>query len=188
MIKTPNHATAGDIEELWKPIKGYEGIYEISSLGRVKSLPRKYRKTEKFLSTRPDKKGYHRAALTKNGKARERKVHQLVLEAFVGPRPKGTQACHWDDDRTNNSVENLRWGTPSENLYDRVRNNRHFFANKTHCLRGHKLSGGNLYEYGGQRVCKSCSFARGTLHRRGIKKDERLIRKLSDQYYEGGRH
>jgi hypothetical protein len=53
-----------------------------------------------------------------------RYVHHLVLEAFVGPRPKGMECCHWDDDATNNRLSNLRWGTRLDNMQDRIRNGR----------------------------------------------------------------
>lgn len=69
----------------------------------------------------PARGGYHAVHLRAGGKVFRRLVHRLVLEAFVGPRPEGAQACHGDGDRTNNRLTNLRWGTPAENAADRDR-------------------------------------------------------------------
>ncbi len=66
--------------------------------------------------------GYLQVALYRDGKPTFRYVHNLVLEAFVGPRPKGMEACHApDNDRTNNAINNLRWGTPKSNGEDKVK-------------------------------------------------------------------
>ena len=59
---------------------------------------------------------------------------RLVLEAFVGPCPDGMECCHWDDNKDNNKLENLRWGTDKNNADDRVRNGRGFLGN--HCKKG----------------------------------------------------
>jgi HNH endonuclease len=64
-------------------------------------------------------------------------VHRLVLSAFVGPCPPGTECCHWDDDKANNNVWNLRWASRSANIKDCVRNGSHNTARRTHCARGH---------------------------------------------------
>jgi hypothetical protein len=97
----------------------------------------------------------------KLGKNNSRLVHILVLEAFVGPRPDGAYGLHWDDDPSNNRVENLRWGTPSENMYDKVRNGRHHNAEKTACKYGHPLTGENLtIDTLGKRVCRTCQRER----------------------------
>lgn len=88
-------------------------------------------------------------------------VHILVAEAFIGPRPKNADVCHYDDDKSNNAVENLRYGTRSENVHDSVRNGTHPGARKTHCLRGHEFtqqntsiaSRGDGTTY---RRCKAC--------------------------------
>jgi hypothetical protein len=62
--------------------------------------------------------------LIRDGVRETRPVHQLVLEAFVGPRPDGALGCHWDDDHENNDLSNLRWCTPLANAHDRARNCR----------------------------------------------------------------
>jgi hypothetical protein len=108
--------------ENWKAVPGYEGLYEVSDLGRVRSLPRNvfvsgvrgcYSKHVKGRMLAPQRHngGYRQVSLC----GRLRLIHALVLEAFVGPRPAGAVAMHADDDRTNNAVSNLAWGTSAEN-------------------------------------------------------------------------
>lgn len=147
-------------KEQWRPIPGWEGYYEVSDHGRVRSIKRAYRTQNKILRPRPNKNGYLRVALCRDSKSYERRVHQLVLETFVGKRPPGHVACHWDDDKSNNHIDNLRWGTHSDNMQDRVRNGKHPLAARVKCKRGHLLAGPNLYEHGGMRCCKSCRYAR----------------------------
>ena len=87
---------------------------------------------------------------------RIRIVAHAVAEAFLGPRPKGLLVLHEDDDKTNNHASNLRYGTKSENSFDSVRNGNHPQASKTHCKRGHPLSGDNLRIENGGRRCRAC--------------------------------
>lgn len=116
------------VKEMWKPIRGYEGCYEIGSLGRVKSLARiasnGHILPEKILKARYMTNGYLAAMLWKNGSPHTVTVHRLVLEAFVGPRPPGKEALHSDGDRSNASLSNLRWGTKEENLADKKRHGK----------------------------------------------------------------
>jgi len=112
--------------ENWKDIAGYEGLYAVSDAGRIKSLPRTirvnhYNRTlpERVLRPLPHTGGYARYMLWKSGAAHQTYGHKLVLEAFVGPRPTGLQACHNNGDRTDNRLCNLRWDTPSANQADR---------------------------------------------------------------------
>ncbi|MDR3018665.1 NUMOD4 motif-containing HNH endonuclease [Delftia acidovorans] len=114
--------------EQWKPIAGYEGFYEISTLGRVRSLPRidsigRARKG-RMKATPIDRTsaGYRFVGLCRDGVARKLDVHVLVLEAFVGPRPSpDMEACHEDGDRANPALSNLRWDTAKGNAADRRR-------------------------------------------------------------------
>ena len=107
------------MNEIWKDIKGFEGLYQISSFGRVKSLIRETRnghcKKDKIINGRHDKKGYIHYALRKNGKAYERKGHRLVAEAFILNINNKSQVNHIDGNKTNNNVYNLEWCTNSEN-------------------------------------------------------------------------
>jgi hypothetical protein len=88
-------------------------------------------------------------------------VHQLVLEAFVGPRPRGMESCHNNGNQTDNRLVNLRWDTKSENNLDRVRHGTHSESSKKLCPRGHWLVVPNLVEayLKKGRVCWSCRRA-----------------------------
>lgn len=101
--------------ETWKPVVGYEGLYEVSDLGRVRSL-----RSNKILSARPNKhSGYVAHHLSRAGTIKAFYTHSLVLETFVAPRPNEEyQACHNNGNRSDNRVGNLRWGTRAENYED----------------------------------------------------------------------
>lgn len=93
-------------EEIWKDIKGFEGHYQVSNLGRVKSI--KFRK-ERILKPAKVGSGYLQVDLRKNGEHNLCKVHRLVCKVFL-PNPKNLpQINHKDEDKTNNKVENLEW-------------------------------------------------------------------------------
>lgn len=105
-------------EEVWKDIEGYEGCYQISSLGRVKSLPRGKgsRSHPHILAPRYDGKGYTRVQLFKHNKGTDKKVHRLVAYAFLGEPPEGrTTINHIDGKHDNNRVSNLEWTSQLEN-------------------------------------------------------------------------
>ena len=96
----------------WRPVIGFEGRYEVSDQGQVRGLRRKGILRPFFV------RGYPCVNLGKAGYGC--KIHQLVLEAFVGPRPPGTEARHFpDSDRANNQLSNLSWTTPLVNQRDR---------------------------------------------------------------------
>lgn len=109
--------------EIWKDIKNYEGLYQISNYGRVKSLERKIYKghgerTAKEHILKPSKvgNGYLHVNLWKNNKQTSYLVHRLVAEAFI-PNPKGfSEINHKDETQTNNYVDNLEWCTREYNL------------------------------------------------------------------------
>ena len=114
--------------EIWKEIKGYEGYYLISNMGRVKSQSRKiyndgikgenkfYISEEKIINGRIDPKGYLRVALCKDNKQKDYSIHRLVAIAFI-PNPNNKPCVnHKDGNKQNNNVENLEWCTYSENL------------------------------------------------------------------------
>ena len=103
--------------EIWKDIKGYEGLYQISNKGRVKSL--NYRRTgkEKILISSDDGKGYLCVKLCKNNKIKNHKIHRLVAQAFL-PNPDNLpEVNHQDTNTSNNCVENLEWCTHAYNMH-----------------------------------------------------------------------
>jgi hypothetical protein len=111
------------IEE-WRAVPGYSSKYEVSSFWRVRSS----HGVQKIL-LKPELLGkdpalYLAVCLSRNGRSRKRLVHQLVLEAFVGPRPAGAVARHLDGNRLNCAPTNLAWGTRTENLADRRKHGR----------------------------------------------------------------
>lgn len=176
--------------EIWKPIPGYEGQYEVSDQGRVRSLDRTlttklgYQRRHKghMINPRLSRRGYLRVSLTKK---KDHYMHRLVLLAFTGPRPEGMECLHDDGNPLNNNLKNLRWGTPSENAYDRVRHGTHSLASRTHCPRGHLLQAPNLRTPGKNeksRRCLACHRAFSHVRRLGISSAEELQR-VSDLKY-----
>lgn len=152
----------------WLPVVGWEGYYEVSDSGQVRSLGKDIvgksgvtkRRAPKVLSQYPNPKGHMKVWLVGDGGRRQHPyVHSLVLEAFVGPRPSGHQGLHYDDIPSNNAIENLRWGTRYDNARDCVRNGRHNHASKTHCPQGHEYTPENTYmpPNKNNRRCRICT-------------------------------
>jgi hypothetical protein len=116
--------------EQWKPVVGFEGLYEVSDFGRVRSMERIVPHATGGRLTLPMRilvgskraqQKYPMVNLWRMNKQHAKYVHALVLEAFVGPRPPKHDACHADGSKDNNSLSNLRWGTRKENMQDAVR-------------------------------------------------------------------
>lgn len=101
----------------WKDIQGYEGLYQVSNLGEVRSLKYKGRNNIKILKGASDKDGYRRVALFDKEKCRkEYRIHRLVAEAFI-PNPENKpQVNHIDGNKINNKSDNLEWATQEENM------------------------------------------------------------------------
>lgn len=110
--KLSNTAITPHRDEIWKDVAEYEGLYEVSNLGRVKSFPR--RGTNGGIMVGGKSRGYHSILLTKGGKCKPVKVHRLVAIAFMG-KQEGKEVNHKDGNKINNTLENLEWCTRSEN-------------------------------------------------------------------------
>ena len=109
------------MKETWKLISGYEGLYEVSDLGRIKSL--KFGK-EKILKPWNDGFGYLQVSLCKDGKVKHPHIHRLVAQAFI-PNPLNLpQVNHKDEVKTNNIASNLEWMTNKDNVNYGTRNKR----------------------------------------------------------------
>lgn len=129
------------MKEEWRDIIGYEGLYQVSSLGRVKSLRKNI--IMKFIT----RSGYYNLVLRKNGQRKSKQVHRLVAEAFI-PNPDNLPIVnHIDYNRKNNKVENLEWCTQKQNVLWSVCNMKKRRESKTNsgeqyiCLRKN-----NFYE------------------------------------------
>jgi hypothetical protein len=119
--------------EIWKDIPGYEGMYQVSDQGRVKSLPRYYRRKELILRPGFNQIGHQIVSLFKNNVRKGYGIHSLMLLAFVGPPPEeGMVGMHLNDIPDDNRLENLRWGTTSEN----VRTGRLMLGNNPYGVKG----------------------------------------------------
>lgn len=116
-------------EEVWKPIVGYERLYEVSNTGKVRSLNYNHTGKIRELKPRADGGGYLLVSLCKDGKVKTHKVHSLVMAAFVGPRPEGYDVNHIDERKTNNSLKNLEYCTRRENNNHGTHNERSAAAN-----------------------------------------------------------
>lgn len=98
------------MQEIWKDIKGFEGLYKISSNGEIYSIKRK-----KKLKPILQKTGYYHVSLCKNRKIYQKRVHRIVAENFISNPLKKPHVNHIDMDKTNNKVNNLEWVTIKEN-------------------------------------------------------------------------
>lgn len=181
-----------DTIERWLPVVGYEGLYEVSNMGRVRGVDRlevtkagyTRQRRGKVRSLKQNRDGYMVVMLSREGKRRTVKVHRLVLEAFVGPCPEGHEACHYNDDPADNRLQNLRWDTRSENLLDQVRNGIHRHSRTTHCPRGHLLEAPNLIPSAlkhGHRKCLACNRARDRVRYYPELRAE--LQQIADDYY-----
>lgn len=194
--------------ETWRPVVGYEGLYEVSDMGRVRSVdrlvwrdgaqyskPHQVPKPGRLKAIHVQQLGYVGVMLWKDGEVSNHRVHRLVLEAFVGAAPEGTETLHGNGIRHDNRLANLRWGTWAENYADRI---RHGTAPATGpspnacCKRKHRLEVPNLQPRKlelGVRACLACSRAMSNWHWMEREKPghghdrESWIQQRSDQHY-----
>lgn len=100
-----------NMEEIWKDIEGYEGLYQVSNMGRVKSLRRNI-----ILKNKIESNGYERVVLSINNIPKGYSVHRLVATAFISNPNNYPIVNHKDENRTNNCVDNLEWCTQKYNV------------------------------------------------------------------------
>jgi len=122
------------VSEEWRPVPGFEGLYEVSSQGRVRSVDhyapvrggsvRLVRGRIRKLQTGSG--GYLKLMLSKGNVITNHEVHALVAAAFHGARPPGMEVCHNNGDQSDNRAENLRYGTHSDNIRDAIKHGTHY--------------------------------------------------------------
>jgi hypothetical protein len=126
-VSNPTHT------ETWRPVVGYEGLYEVSDHGRVRSVDRTFvnkmgvthHRKGKVLKLNTHRQGYRKAVLHRDNVPAHVLAHIIVAAAFLGPRPEGYCVCHNDGDPSNNHVGNLRYDTREGNMADKVKHGTH---------------------------------------------------------------
>lgn len=158
------------MSEEWRDVPGFEGYYQASNFGKVRSLDRvvtygngkKYSKHGRELRPATKKNGYLQVMLNVQGVTTSWTMHKLIAYTFLGPRPPGMQVCHYDGDPQNNHVGNLRYDTPKANSQDLLRHGRNREMQKTHCKWGHEFTSENTavrtrrQRPGPRRMCRTC--------------------------------
>ena len=170
------------MSETWRAVVGWEGLYSVSDMGRVRSEARTVwvnrgaghpsQRGARILKPAISR-GYQRVVLQLDGQTQNVAVHRLVLSTFVGPCPPGMEACHANDVRDDNRLSNLRWDTKAANCADRTRNGGSPNARKTHRPKGHPYSPENTYQDGGSRKCRTCRIRQAV----ALKQRKRQARK-----------
>ena len=163
---------SGVVEE-WRDVVGWEGWYQVSNLGRVRSVDR-YIDMQNGASRfcrgvirvqQINNEGRYKVDLKGRGIRAPRFVHHLVLEAFVGSRPDGMEGCHNNGNPLDNRLCNLRWDTHVANEADKMLHGAHEKRNRTHCPRKHELAEWNCpaaAKRRGHRGCLACHRASAT--------------------------
>lgn len=153
----------------WAAIANYEGFYEVSDSGQVRSVDRivpvgsGLRKVAgRTIRTVKGKDGRLRLALSREARHRTFLVHRLVAQAFVPGESADVEVCHNNGDCTDNRADNLRWDAHGENLRDAVAHGTHHQATRTHCPQDHPYDADNTYisPSNGQRCCRKCRAVR----------------------------
>lgn len=183
--------------ETWRSIPGWEGYYEASDLGHIRSVERmvyagsgRYRRNPSKVLAPQAHNAHDGRRIVKlcagDGRSHPQRIAPLVLTAFTGPRPEGMECCHNDGDETNDRLENLRWDTRSANRWDAVRHGTAPGTRQTHCLRGHALRLPNLTPSMlavGRRQCLACSRGQGNVRHAQKRGLSLSLQAVSDAHY-----
>lgn len=166
-------------EERWVAIPGWEGLYEISTLARVRNSRTGYVLKQSVMKSG----GYYQLNLYRRGEKRKLgRVHCLMALAFIGPPPEGMEVCHEDGNPRNNLISNLRYKTHSENMYDKSRHGTSYFGNKTHCPQGHEYTEENTrINPKGSRECRACGRERS---RKRFKNNREVVLRQKRESYQ----
>jgi hypothetical protein len=151
------------------PFAPYSAVYEVSDLGRVRSL--RWHVNGGIMRQRPNVHGYLVVDLCLNYVKKTFPVHQAVAAAFIDMRPAGEEVRHRDGDQANNHAVNLIYGSSSANKFDSVEHGTHANAAKTHCPQDHEYTPENTYRYPGRpnnRICRTCESDRRAARRAAL--------------------
>lgn len=163
--------------EEWMDVVGYEGLYKVSSDGRIKSYHTKFKKPI-ILKTSMTTTGYRKVELVKDKTKKSLKVHRLVAEAFIPNKENKPYVNHLDSDPLNNNVNNLEWCTQKENMiHSAIFGNHKSFAwkNKEQVISDY-ISGKSIRHLAKKYAGNSCATIKNVLKREGVR-----IRSVSEQ-------
>lgn len=177
----------------WLPIPGWEGWYEASDTGLIRSVTRTLTLSDGRVRTfygqvltpgTVGEYGHLGVNLHRQTDHRTCSVHRLVMLTFVGPCPDGMVVCHNDGDAANNRLSNLRYDTPRENTFDNVRNGTHHYAKRDGCKWGHPFNELNTKPgVGESRNCRACWMAGKVVKNKRAGGKEDLFQAVSDAFY-----
>jgi hypothetical protein len=140
--------------EVWKDVPGYEGLYQASNIGRIKSLVKwdgNHWTKEKIMSFHKDKKGYIKSSLSKDGKHKTIYVHQIICKTFIPSIENKPHINHKDGNKQDNSVNNLEWCTQQENNIHRFKVLGYKISDETKKKMSLRMRGKNNPMYGTNR-------------------------------------
>jgi NUMOD4 motif/HNH endonuclease len=174
----------------WRDVVGYEGLYQVSDDGQVKSLARlirnahgtvQWRVAERIRKSHRHPDGHLLVGLSRGGVKESCPVHQLMAKAFLAESWfPGAEVCHNDGVHAHNRVGNLRWGTSSDNRLDSVKHGTHAQAGKVQCPQGHWYTPENTRiesrrDGGSARRCRTCAREWLRAYRRRLKAERQGV-------------
>lgn len=174
--------------EIWRDVAGYEGYYQVSDEGRVRSLDRittnGYPRSGRVLKPNTLNFGHKIVGLSRGNMVNPQLVHRLVMFAFGPPPSSGDEVRHKNGIPADNRYINLEWGSHGDNERDKVRHGTHPNACKTNCKYGHLLAAPNLdrwHQDHGYRRCRACVNTANYLQKYPDEKYRK--QEISDEFY-----